>query len=129
MQIGNQGKASTPFGENYPYYPTSLVANGRMMTSIVMIMRTYPNSSVRSWKFLEMITTSSRVPLNSQRKSHLLEHLTLHSKEDSSEMLRCSWMEAKIGSSHVIEDGCVSSEICITLSKELHELKMQKKKI
>ncbi|GFU18888.1 hypothetical protein TNCV_1086161 [Trichonephila clavipes] len=26
MQIGNEGKASTPFGENSPYYPTSLVA-------------------------------------------------------------------------------------------------------
>ncbi|KAF8796467.1 hypothetical protein HNY73_000837 [Argiope bruennichi] len=48
-----------------------------------------------SWELLvEMITTSSRVSFGSQHRSHLLEHLTLHSKrEAASVMFRCSWNE------------------------------------
>ncbi|GFT60293.1 hypothetical protein NPIL_53541 [Nephila pilipes] len=76
------------FGENYPYYPTSLVAERKNDDIYGDDYEDLSNSSIRSWKFLEMIMTSSRVSFNSQRKSHLLEHLTLHSKEDSSKMLR-----------------------------------------
>ncbi|GIX86544.1 hypothetical protein CDAR_180461 [Caerostris darwini] len=78
--------------------------NPRMMTSKTMIiMRIFPTpwQGVRSCP--EMITTPSRVPFSSQRRSHLLEHPTLHSERKISgcsgvllKMRRTSWENASV---------------------------------